>query len=269
MKRKILAAALAAAMMTVLSACTGGNESGADNGTIPSPETSQADITEEISQETETEAESETESNTETESRTESETETQTERQDDNENINDDVFKGSGYTLTVDSDKWIDFTEYIDMVAKFAGDSDLDIDINEEDILGMSDALFYYTDDYTTNANIVVNEIGDLGSDVDLSIFAAVVENQYKSMDGFTYRGSETVDVNGKSCLKIDVLGSKEIFGADEDMRMTQYMFLNGADQYIVTFTSYLSSYDAAFADFEKMLNSISFDSVNGENQQI
>jgi len=68
-----------------------------------------------------------------------------------------------------------------------------------------------------------------------------------------TYLGDETVTVNGLEALKVDI----DMAGT---MKMTQYIFIENGTQYGLTYTAASEEYDNCLADFEKVVNSISFE---------
>lgn len=243
--KKLLIAAMSILIITAFSAC----------GSSTSTEETTPETTAEASAETtaaKTPAEPEVETTNEVETTTEAETESATEAV-----AAESIYRGNGYTIDVDSDVWVDFSSYIEEVSKYADEKDLGLNITSEDIQNVGDSMFMYLPNPEVNFNVTRTEIGDLGADFDLSLYGDLMENQYSQINGCTYLGDEVITVNGNKCLKLDIAASAEVFG--NDLKMSQYVFLNGTIQYVVTYTAGVDSYDSALPDFEKMLNTITF----------
>ncbi|MDE6747161.1 MAG: hypothetical protein K2J72_11105 [Oscillospiraceae bacterium] len=250
MKKKIFAAVLAVLTAASMAACVNGETGGNDVNDVP-------DVT--VSEET-TETDSETEATTEKpvetvpETETEAETEAETEKADGNASAAGDVYKGTGYTINVDPAKWADASAYIKLISEYSSELDISMNVSAEDIENLNDGMFFHADLSGSNFNIVCNEIGDLGADFDISMFAGLMEEQYTAL-GMTYLGDDVVEHNGKNWLKIEV----EVEESGTAMRMLQYMALNGVNQYVITYTSDKDNYDKALSDFEDVFASFKF----------
>lgn len=250
MKKKIFAAILAVLTAASMAACGSGETGGNDGNDVP-------DVT--VSYET-TETDSETEAATEApvetvpETEAEAETEAETENADGNASAAGDVYSGTGYTINVDSGKWVDASGYIKLISEYSANMDTGLDVSAEDIENMSDGMFFHADLSGSNFNIVCNEIGDLGADFDISMFAGLMEEQYAAA-GMTYLGDEVVKHDGKNWLKVDV----EMEQSGTSMKMLQYMALNGVNQYVVTYTADKDNYDKTLSDFEEVFDSFEF----------
>ena len=244
MKKKIFAAILAVLTAASMAACGNGETGGNDGNDVP-------DVT--VSYET-TESNSETEAPVETVPETETETEAETENAEENASAAGDVYSGTGYTINVDPAKWADASAYIKLISEYSAEMDTGLDVSAEDIENLSDGMFFHADLSGSNFNIVCNEIGDLGADFDISMFAGLMEEQYAAA-GMTYLGDEVIEHNGKNWLKVSV--ETEQSGAS--MKMLQYMTLNGVNQYVVTYTSDKDNYDKALSDFEDVFASFKF----------
>lgn len=240
MKKKIFAAVFAVLTAASMAACGNGETGGNDVNDVP-------DAT--VSEET-TKADADTEKPVETVP----ETEAETEKAGGNASAAGDVYKGTGYTINVDSEKWADASEYIKLISEYSANLDMGLDVSAEDIENLNDGMFFYTDLSGTNLNIVCNEIGDLGADFDISMFAGLMEEQYTAL-GMTYLGDDVVENNGKNWLKIEV----ELTESGTAMKMRQYMALNGVNQYVITYTSNKDNYDKALSDFEAVFDSFEF----------
>ena len=242
MKKKIFAAILAVLTAASMAACGNGETGGNDGNDVP-------DVT--VSYET-TESNSETEAPVETVPETE--TETEAENAEENASAAGDVYNGTGYTINVDPAKWADASAYIKLISEYSAEMDTGLDVSAEDIENMSDGMFFHADLSGSNFNIVCNEIGDLGADFDISMFAGLMEEQYAAA-GMTYLGDEVIEHNGKNWLKVSV----ETEQSGSSMKMLQYMTLNGVNQYVVTYTSDKDNYDKALSDFEDVFASFKF----------
>ncbi|MDE5992463.1 MAG: hypothetical protein K2G87_05375, partial [Oscillospiraceae bacterium] len=243
MKKKIFAAVLAVLTAASMAACGSGETGGNDVNDVP-------DVT--VSEET-TKTDSETEATTEkpVETVPETETEAETEKADGNASAAGDIYKGTGYTINVDSEKWADASAYIKLISEYSANLDTGLDVSAEDIENLNDGMFFHADLSGTNFNIVCNEIGDLGADFDISMFAGLMKEQYTAA-GITYLGDDVVEHNGKNWLKIEV----EVTESGTAMKMLQYMALNGVDQYVVTYTANKDNYDKTLSDFEEVFDS-------------
>lgn len=250
MKKKIFAAILAVLTAAFMAAC--GNGSSSEND-VPDVTTSAETETETNTETDVTETETETETNTETDM---TETNTETEAEDNNSQAAaaGNTYSGNGYTMTINSEKWVDGSEYVKLISEYSSELDMSLDVSAEDIENLNDGMFFHADLSGSNFNIVCSEIGDLGSDFDISQFGDLMEEQYTAA-GFTYLGDEVFERNGKNWLKIEV----EADQMGTAMRMLQYMALNGVNQYVVTYTSDKDIYDEALSDFEEVFNTFEF----------
>lgn len=264
MKKKIFAAVLAVMAAVFMAACESGVGSGSAADDIID-ETTAEEITKlttkaEENKETETEPETESETEPETESETEAETESETETEPETDNTVEktaaagEIYQGRGYTLTIDTEKWGDASEYIKLISEYSSELDINVNASAEDIENMSDGIFFHTGLLGTNFNIVCNEIGDLGPDFDISMFAGLMKKEYTA-SGMTYLSDDIVKHNGKNWLKIEV----EVEQSGTTMRMLQYMTVNGVNQYVITYTSCKADYDKALSDFEEVFASFEF----------
>lgn len=232
--KKFLAAVTAILMLSALTAC--GNDG---NSAEVTDETTSAAVQEEISAETTEETDAETE--TDTEKETEAETEAA-------ETDDKDMYSGDGYTVKVDSAKWMDASEYIKLISEYAEDTEM-MSVTAEDIQSMSDGMFYHTNDDGTNFNIVCNPIGNTDG-VSIGDGAELMKEQYEA-SGISWLGSEVVEINGIEWLKIDV----ETSMSGVDMKMLQCMALENGNQYVLTYTANADNYNDALPDFEEILN--------------
>ena len=237
--KKLLIAAMAVLTITALSAC--GNESAVNDETTASDISVTTIATEGVDEDTETE-----------------DTTSETEAEENNAVAAEgELFQGTGYTLSINSEKWLDMTEYIEEISKTAEDMDIVEGFDAESLNNMGDAMFYYSADMASNFNVVTQEVGDLGDNFDMSLLNDVIEAQYSQINGCTYLGGEVITVNGYDCFKAEISADASVFGAD--LKMAQCMFINGTSQYVVTFTAGTENFDSVYPEFEAVLNSLTF----------
>lgn len=165
----------------------------------------------------------------------------------------DDLYSGNGYTVKVDSEKWMDASEYVKMISEYAEDNNLSQNLTAEDIQNMNDGMFYHTNGDGTNFNIVCNAIGNTDG-VSIGDGAEIIKEQYEA-SGITWLDSEVVTINGLEWLKINVEMSME----DTNMKMLQCMALADGNQYVMTYTAAKDKYGETVSDFEEVLNSFKF----------
>lgn len=168
----------------------------------------------------------------------------------------EDLYHGTGYTISVDPEIWMDASSAIEAVGEFAENADIGIDVSADDIADTNDGIFIYKSNMAVSFNVVAVD-SEYDNDSLLSLLDEVVKLQYEAIDGFEYLGGEVVTINGYNCFKCTVSASEEAFGADT--QMSQYMFLNNGKQYVITFSAPTDSYDGIFPDFEAVLNSFAF----------
>ena len=200
-----------------------------------------------------TEAETTTEATTEAETTTEKETEAETEAVKDIE-----FFRGAGYTLEIDNNKWIDSTNRLDRIVEYAEDSGIDenLDVAAEDLKNVGDAFYNHTSN-GSNFNVTVVELGIEIDDATLVQIAAVIQEQYNSIAGFKCGDYELVNVNGHRALKFEITNDAV---SSKPAMLNSYLFYPGTKQVCVTFTAGASDFDETVVDFEEVLNTISFE---------
>lgn len=233
MKKKFFAAVLAILTAAAMTAC-----GGSGNSAEVTDETTSAAVTRE-------ESPAETEADSETKTETETETDTETAAQD-----GENLHKGDGYTVKVDSAKWMDGSDYMKMISEYVEDVDIGMDLTAEDIQNMNDGMFYHTNEDGTNFNIVCNAVGNTDG-ISIADGAEFMKEQYAAA-GMSWTDSELVEINGIEWLKINVETSMQ----GTNMKMLQCMALANGNQYILTYTANTDKYDSSMADFEEVLNS-------------
>ncbi len=183
----------------------------------------------------------------ETTTTTEAETTTAAEAETDKE-----LFKGTGYTLSIDGEKWLDYTEYLDYIAEITEDTDIAkySNVSAEDVKNLADAI-YYNISNESNFNVTVVELGVQMDDASLNELSGMLEEQYNAIPGYSCGKCETVYVNGYRALKAVI--------TSDAMKVEMYLFYPGTKQVCLTYTAAAADFDTTVADFEEVLNTISF----------
>ncbi|MBR4097235.1 MAG: hypothetical protein IKK42_08045 [Oscillospiraceae bacterium] len=237
--KKILITLMTVLALTAFSAC--------ESKEVGTAEETTASVAEE------TTAATESETTTEAETTTEKETEAETEP----EVVEDtEVFVGTGYTLLIDGEKWLDGEEYKALIAKIAENTKVAqyADLSAEEIQDMSDALFFHADN-SSNFNVTVSELGNIGEldDDMLKQLADIMVEYYNSMEGYTFEGYDIVEVNGYKAIKFVIMADN----SGSTLKMNSYIFYKGTKQFVITYTVDASEFDETVAEFEKVLNTI------------
>ena len=243
--KKILAGCLAMTMIFAFTSCSKDNDS-----------ESKSETTTTSAAETTTTAEEETSTTT-----TEAIDEVSIAEDDSSESKNDtevsgDVYVGDGYTLNIDETKWTDRSSSTNDIAEYTEDMDTGLDVSADQMSSLVDCIFMYNADGMSNFNIVT-QASAFTEDMDYSLLDSSFESQYASMTGCTYKGSETVEINGYKSLKVTIEMSADVYGLEQTV--TQYLFFGNGLQVVISFTTQTDSYDTVYPDFEDILNTFSF----------
>lgn len=244
MKKKLVIAVAAALM---LAACS--NTGDAIENTAADTVSETISVTE-----SETKSETTTENTTETEIVSESDTEAET-----MEDVESDVYSGTGYTLNVDPEKWIDVIEYKQKIAETAEEINTELDLSADDYSEMCDAFWVYADladsEFSANVNVVSQDIG-ADANMDADVLGPYMEESYSAVEGYTFLGWESVVINGSDCLKCGL----EVEQSGITVRMQQYIFLKNGLQTVFTLTASDDSFETVLPDFEEMISTIYLD---------
>jgi len=233
--KKILIALMTVLALTAFTACESKDVGTAEETTVS------------VSEETTVETKAETTTEAETTAETEPEV------------VEDiELFEGTGYTLEIDGEKWLDGTAYLDHIAKLAENTDMgqNFDLTAEDMENVGDAIYYHTSN-GSNFNVTVVELGVEIDDATLVQIAAAIEEQYNSVAGCKCGDYELINVNGYRALKFVITNDAVI---DRPVKLNAYLFYPGTKQVCVTFTAGASDFDETVVDFEEVLNTISFE---------
>lgn len=244
MKKKLVIAVTAVLMLTACSNTGDGIEN-----------TAADTVSETISvTESETKSETTTENTTETEIVSESDTEAET-----MEDVESDVYSGTGYTLKVDPEKWIDVIEYKQKIAETAEEINTELDFSADDYSEMCDAFWVYADladsEFSANVNVVSHDLG-ADANMDADVIGPYMEESYSAVEGYTFLGWESVVINGYDCLKCGL----KVEQSGITVRMQQYMFLKNGLQTVFTLTASDDSFETVLPDFEEMISTIYLD---------
>lgn len=201
-----------------------------------------------------TEPEATTENTTETEIVSESDTEAET-----MEDVESDVYSGTGYTLKVDPEKWIDVIEYKQKIAETAEEINTELDFSADDYSEMCDAFWVYADladsEFSANVNVVSHDLG-ADANMDADVIGPYMEESYSAVEGYTFLGWESVVINDSDCLKCGL----EVEQSGITVRMQQYIFLKNGLQTVFTLTASDDSFETVLPDFEEMISTIYLD---------
>lgn len=201
-----------------------------------------------------TEPEATTENTTETEIVSESDTEAET-----MEDVESDVYSGTGYTLKVDPEKWIDVIEYKQKIAETAEEINTELDFSADDYSEMCDAFWVYADladsEFSANVNVVSQDLG-ADANMDADVIGPYMEESYSAVEGYTFLGWESVVINDYDCLKCGL----EVEQSGITVRMQQYIFLKNGLQTVFTLTASDDSFETVLPDFEEMISTIYLD---------
>lgn len=237
MKKKLVIAVAAALM---LAACS---------NTGDAIENTAADTASETISVTEPEATTENTTETEIVSEIDSEAETM-------EDVESDVYSGTGYTLKVDPEKWIDVIEYKQKIAETAEEINTELDFSADDYSEMCDAFWVYADladsEFSANVNVVSHDLG-ADANMDADVIGPYMEESYSAVEGYTFLGWESVVINGYDCLKCGL----KVEQSGITVRMQQYIFLKNGLQTVFTLTASDDSFETVLPDFEEMISTI------------
>ncbi len=244
MNKKFMTVTAFAAALLMLTSC----------GTADNSNTEETEATTTVSEQTEEVTVSET--SDETEAETEAETE---ETVSETEETADDTaqlttFSGDFYTISVDTSKWVDFSEYKQLVAEAAESLDNGIDLTAEDYNELCDVMYMYSDvSKSANMNVVSTDLG-VEMDMDAEAVGPLMADSFDAVEGYKCDSWESVTINGENALKLiisaDVGGSKT--------NMVQYQLIKGGKQIAVTLTVVdAETDDALLADFDALVNTI------------
>ena len=245
MNKKFMTVTAFAAALLMLTAC-GNSDSGSTSETEAS--TTVSEQTEEVTA-SETSAKIEVETEAETEAETVSETE---ETADDTAQLT--TFSGDFYTVSVDTSKWVDFSEYKQLAAEAAASLDNGIDLTAEDYNELCDVMYMYSDvSKSANVNVVSTDLG-VEMDMDAEAVGPLMADSFDAVEGYKCDSWESVTVNGENALKLVISG--DVGGSKTNM--VQYQLIKGGKQVVVTLTVVdAETDDTLLADFDALVNTV------------
>lgn len=241
MNKKFLTVTAFAAALLMLTAC-GNSDSGSTSETEAS--TTAIEQTEETTSQASTETEAETEAET-----TEAETE---ETADDTAQLT--TFSGDFYTVSVDTSKWVDFSEYKQLAAEAAESLDNGIDLTAEDYNELCDVMYMYSDvSKSANVNVVSTDLG-VEMDMDAEAVGPLMADSFDAVEGYKCDSWKSVTVNGENALKLVISG--DVGGSKTNM--VQYQMIKGGKQVVITLTVVdAETDDTLLADFDALVNTV------------
>lgn len=237
MNKKFMTVTAFAAALLMLTSC----------GTSDNSNTEETEATTTVSEQTEEVTASETSDETEVE--TEAETE---ETADDTAQLT--TFSGDFYTISVDTSKWVDFSEYKQLVAEAAESLDNGIDLTAEDYNELCDVMYMYSDvSKSANVNVVSTDLG-VEMDMDAEAVGPLMADSFDAVEGYKCDSWESVTVNGENALKLVISGDV----GESKTNMVQYQLIKGGKQVVVTLTVVdAETDDTLLADFDALVNTV------------
>ena len=243
MNKKFMTVTAFAAALLMLTSC--GNS---DSGNTSETEISTASTTA-VEQTEETTSQASAETEVETEAETVSETE---ETADDTAQLT--TFSGDFYTVSVDTSKWVDCSEYKQLAAEAAESLDNGIDLTAEDYNELCDVMYMYSDvSKSANVNVVSTDLG-VEMDMDAEAVGPLMADSFDAVEGYKCDSWESVTVNGENALKLVISG--DVGGSKTNM--VQYQLIKGGKQVVFTLTVVdAETDDTLLADFDALVNTV------------
>ena len=245
MNKKFMTVTAFAAALLMLTSC----------GTSDNSNTEETEATTTVSEQTEEVTASETsdETEVETEAETEAETVSETEETAD-DTVQLTTFSGDFYTVSVDTSKWVDFSEYKQLAAEAAESLDNGIDLTAEDYNELCDVMYMYSDvSKSANVNVVSTDLG-VEMDMDAEAVGPLMADSFDAVEGYKCDSWESVTVNGENALKLVISG--DVGGSKTNM--VQYQLIKGGKQVVITLTVVdAETDDTLLADFDALVNTV------------
>lgn len=244
MNKKFMTVTAFAAALLMLTSC----------GTFDNSNTEETEATTTVSVQTEEVTASETsdETKVETEAETEETVSETEETADDTAQLT--TFSGDFYTVSVDTSKWVDFSEYKQLAAEAAESLDNGIDLTAEDYNELCDVMYMYSDvSKSANVNVVSTDLG-VEMDMDAEAVGPLMADSFDAVEGYKCDSWESVTVNGENALKLVISG--DVGGSKTNM--VQYQLIKGGKQVVVTLTVVdAETDDTLLADFDALVNTV------------
>lgn len=246
MNKKFATITALAAALVMLTSCGTSDDSNAEK--------TEASTT--VSEQAEEATTSESSDETESETAEETEAESSEEASETAETAQPAVFNGDFYTISFDTSKWVDLSEYKQLVAEAAENLDNGLDLTADDYNELCDVVYMYADvSKSANVNVVS---ADLGTEMDMDAEAVgpLMADSFNAVEGYSCDSWEGVTVNGEDALKINI--SADLGGQKNNI--VQYQLIKGGKQVAVTLTVVGSEPDdALLADFDALVNTIAY----------
>lgn len=250
MNKKFMTITALTAALLMLTSCGTKDDSTADENEAS---TTVSEQTEEVTAAPEASDAAEDETADDTESEKTEETVSETDEEPEEE-AQISTFDGGFYTIAADTSKWVDFSEYKQLVAEAAESLDNGLDLTAEDYSELCDVMYMYTDvSKNVNVNVVSTDLG-VDMDMDAEAVGPIMAESFDAIEGYSCDSWEAVTINGENALKINV---SAVLG-DYSSNMVQYEFIKGGKQIAVTLTvTGGEPDDAVLADFDALVNTV------------
>lgn len=177
-------------------------------------------------------------------------------------NASSTILKANGCAIKIDGSEWLDVMGYIEAMKSTSGETD-EMNALAEKVKSTCDGAYYHANLSGANFTVVSAEVGEQASQMDLSdniiagMLASALETEL-SKSGMNVVDAEMIKYNGNPSLVITTDSPAMITGT-VDMRAQMCIFYEGTHQYMITFTSEKATFDEYKPDFEKVMNSITF----------
>lgn len=177
-------------------------------------------------------------------------------------NASSTILKANGCAIKIDGSEWLDVMGYIEAMKSVSGETD-ELNALAEKVKSTCDGAYYHANLSGTNFTVVSAEVGEQASQMDLSdniiagMLASALETEL-SKSGMNVVDVEMIKYNGNPSLVITTDSPAMITGT-VDMRAQMCIFYEGTHQYMITFTSEKATFDEYKPDFEKVMDSITF----------
>lgn len=177
-------------------------------------------------------------------------------------NASSTILKANGCAIKIDGSEWLDVMGYIEAMKSVSGETD-ELNALAEKVESTCDGAYYHANLSGANFTVVSAEVGEQASQMDLSdniiagMLASALETEL-SKSGMNVVDAEMIKYNGNPSLVITTDSPAMITGT-VDMRAQMCIFYEGTHQYMITFTAEKATFDEYKPDFEKVMNSITF----------
>ena len=263
MKKNIIAAVMISSLLLTACGEVTGDTAETSAAEQTSETTSAAADTETSAEETSETTEETTESETEEVTESEAPDETEADESDSESADGEKTYEGDIYTLKYDESKWMSAIDYMDMeaVGQEVADTIGSDRFSSDDIAAMYSGVVICLDDPQVSFNVVLQDFGYdlLEMGVDLDMLEQATASQYAQVESYRFVGSEMTTVNGHDAVRLEVESDLE---DGTVMKGTQFAFIIGSYEAVISYTAASDKYDTYYLEFEKVLNTLEFTSA-------